>query len=256
MRIPIIAANWKMHKTGGEAAAYVPELAAQLEGKKAGEVVICPPAPVIGLIARPCKEHGIRLGAQNMHWENSGAFTGEVSPVLLNDLGVQYVIVGHSERRQLFGETDQQVCRKVKAAFANEMVPIICVGETMQQRQAKQTEDVVGEQVNAALSCLDPSHVRRTVIAYEPVWAIGSGLAATGEDANTVALFIRKLLGDRFSLKVARDVRIQYGGSVKPENIGDFMGQSDIDGALVGGASLEPAIFAALVNNGLGAATP
>jgi triosephosphate isomerase len=252
MRIPIIAANWKMNKTSGEAVTFVKELAEQLDGEKTVETVICPPAPLISLIAEPCREHDIKLGAQNMHWEVSGAFTGENSPLLLKDLGVQYVIVGHSERRQLFGETDQQVCRKGKAAFAHEMIPIICVGETLQQRQAGQTEEVVGEQVINALSCLDPSFVRRTVIAYEPIWAIGSGLAATGEDANRVAQYIRKVLVDKFSLKVGRDVRIQYGGSVKPGNIREFMNQSDIDGALVGGASLDPAVFAALVYNAVG----
>jgi triosephosphate isomerase (TIM) len=253
MRVPIIAANWKMNKTAGEAVAYIYELAKTLDSSRAVETLVCPPAPLLSVLAGPCRDNGIKLGAQNMHWETSGAYTGEISPLLLKDLGVQYVIVGHSERRQLFGETDQYVGRKVQAAFAHELVPIVCVGETLQQRQAGQTEAVVGEQVTAALGCLDPSFVRRTVIAYEPVWAIGSGLAASGEDANRVALYIRKVLGEIFSLKVARDVRIQYGGSVKPENILDYLDESEIDGALVGGASLNPSEFAALVGRVAGA---
>ena len=176
------------------------------------------------------------------------AFTGEVSPVLLKDMGVQYVICGHSERRQFFAETDQQVARKVKAAFAAEMIPIVCVGETLQQRKANQTADVVSEQITIALDGLDPSQVRRIVIAYEPVWAIGSGLAATGADAGAVAQQIRKLIGEMFSLRTARDVRIQYGGSVKPDNILEFMNEPEIDGALVGGASLDATVFAGIVN--------
>ena len=167
---------------------------------------------------------------------------------------MQYVIIGHSERRQLFGETDQQVARKVKAAFAHELVPIICVGETQQQRQGGQTMAVISEQVTAALTGLDPSQARKAVIAYEPVWAIGSGQAATGKDAAEVAQHIRKVLGEMFSLKLARDVRIQYGGSVKPDNIQEFMQEPEIDGALVGGASLDAEQFAGIIHNALGAA--
>jgi triosephosphate isomerase len=187
-----------------------------------------------------------------MYWETAGAFTGEVSPLLLRDLEVQYVIVGHSERRQTFAETDQNVSRKVKAAFAADLVPIVCVGETLQQRQSGRTEAVVEEQVAAAVGGLDPSQVRRLVIAYEPVWAIGSGLPANAGDAERVAIFIRRQIGNLFSLKVARDVRIQYGGSVKPENIADFMSSAEIDGALVGGASLDAAVFTAIIEAGLG----
>lgn len=254
MRIPIIAANWKMHKTSGEATAFVRQLAAGLSANGAMETVICPPCPLLAVIAESCHEYGLKLGAQNMYWETAGAFTGEVSPLLLKDLGVHYVIVGHSERRQIFAETDQHVSRKVRAAFAHELVPIVCVGETLQQRNAGQTESIVGEQVAAALNGLDPSQARRTVIAYEPVWAIGSGLAATGEDAGGAARHIRKIVGEMFSLKVARDIRIQYGGSVKPDNIRDFMRESEIDGALVGGASLDASMFAAIVQNALGVA--
>ncbi|MDW7651295.1 MAG: triose-phosphate isomerase [Bacillota bacterium] len=253
MRTPIIAANWKMHKTVREAVSFVEELGNKLEADSV-ETVICPPFPLLGVIAQACREHGLRLGAQNMHWESSGAFTGETSPALLHDMGVDYVIVGHSERRQLFGETDQNVSRKVKAAFAHDLTPIICVGETLQQHKAGQTTDVVTEQVTSALNGLDPSQARKAVIAYEPVWAIGSGLAATGRDAAEVAQWIRKLTGDMFSLKVARDLRIQYGGSVKPENTREFINEPDIDGALVGGASLDPEAFAAIVHGAVGVA--
>lgn len=251
MRIPIIAANWKMHKNVQEAAAFVEDLGAQLEADGV-ETVICPPCPLLGLIAGACKQYGFRLGAQNMFYESSGAYTGEVSPLLLRDLGAQYVIIGHSERRQFFGETDQNVARKVKAAYAHDLIPIVCVGETLQQRQAELTMDVVGEQITLALNGLDPSLVRRIVIAYEPVWAIGSGLAATAADAALVAGGIRKLIGEMYSLKVARDIRIQYGGSVKPDNIREFMREPEIDGALVGGASLDPKIFAAIIHSAVG----
>lgn len=256
MRIPIIAANWKMHKNSEEAVAFVNQLGKHLKAEEVVEIVICPPYPLLALIAESCREHGFKLGAQNMFWETAGAFTGEVSPLLLKDLGVQYVIVGHSERRQLFGETDQQVSRKVKAAFAHELVPIVCVGETLQQRKAEQTSNIVAEQVGIALSGLDPSRIRRLVLAYEPVWAIGSGLAASSADTAQVVRNIRKVIGEMVSLKVARDIRIIYGGSVKPGNIGEFLQETEIDGALVGGASLDPSFFAAIVQNGLEATTP
>ena len=251
MRVPIIAAYWKMHKTVQEAVDYVEQLAGLL-AKGNVETVICPPFPLLGFVAEACRQHGLRLGAQNMHWEEAGAFTGEVSPLLLKDLAVDYVIIGHSERRQLFGETDQQVARKVKAAFAYDLTPILCVGETLHQREAEQTLQVIAEQVRIGLEGLDPSQVRRVVVAYEPVWAIGSGLAATGADAQAAAKQIRKTDAEIFSLKAARDVRIQYGGSVKPDNIVDFMQQEEIDGALVGGAGLDAEVFASLINRAQG----
>jgi len=245
MRIPIIAANWKMHKTTAEAEGFFARFG-QLFEPAGTEVVICPPFPLLGLAAVQCRRLSLRLGAQNMYWENTGAFTGEVSPLLLRDLGVQYVIVGHSERRQLFGETDQDVSRKVIAALAADLTPIVCVGETLVQHKAGRSALVVEEQLTAALHNLDPSQVRRLVIAYEPVWAIGSGLPATPADAGLMALHIRKKIGDLFSLKVARDARIQYGGSVHPGNIAEFMASPEIDGVLVGGASLDADGFAAL----------
>jgi triosephosphate isomerase len=251
MRTPVIAANWKMHKNGAETEDFFAEFGSLYEPAGA-EVVICPSFPLLGLAAAHCRQLALCLGAQNMHWETAGAFTGEVSPHLLRDLGVQYVIIGHSERRQLFAETDQNVARKVKAALSADMTPIVCVGETLAQRQAGQTMAVVGEQVTSALHNLDPSQVRRLVIAYEPVWAIGSGLPATPDDAEAVARQIRKNIADLFSLKVSRDTRIQYGGSVKPENIARFMAGPEIDGVLVGGASLDAAGFAALIKAAAG----
>lgn len=246
MRVPIIAANWKMHKTVQEAVDYVEQLAGLL-AKGNVETVICPPFPLLGFVAEACRQHGLRLGAQNMHWEEAGAYTGEVSPLMLKELAVDYVILGHSERRQLFAETDRQIARKVKTAFRHDLIPILCVGETLSQRQAGQAATVVSEQVAAALSGLDPSQVRRLIVAYEPVWAIGSGLAATAGDAGEMAALIRKIIGEMFSLKTDRDVRIIYGGSVTEENCGDFIKEPEIDGALVGGASLDAARFAGII---------
>ena len=247
MRIPLIAANWKMHKTMRESLAFVDQFASLIHTGNI-ESVICPASPYISVLHERCRSYGLRLGAQNMYWENSGAYTGEISPLMLKDLEVDYVIIGHSERRQLFAETDKHVALKINAAYRHDISPILCVGETLQQRQAAQTIGVITEQVTVALAGLEPSQVRRLVIAYEPVWAIGSGLAATGRDANIVGEHIRTLIGEMFSLEVARDTRVLYGGSVKSDNINEFMQETEIDGALVGGASLDPVSFAALVN--------
>lgn len=248
MRLPIIAANWKMYKTTAEALDFLDRFAALA---KAGntEIVICPPFPLLCAVAQRCRQSGLKLGAQNMFWQMSGSYTGEVSPRHLTDLGVQYVILGHSERRQHFGETDEDVSRKVKAAFDADLTPIVCVGETWPERLAGLTAKVVRGQLASALRDLDPSQVRRVVVAYEPVWAIGSGQPATRNDAEQAALELRRQIGEQFSLKVARDVRLQYGGSVNRENIREFMDSLEIDGALVGGASLEAGSFAALVNS-------
>jgi triosephosphate isomerase len=246
MRTPIIAANWKMNKTTGETEQFFQQFTT-ITDPGSVEVVFCPSFPLLAVCGRLCREKGFRLGAQNMHWETAGAYTGEVSPLLLQDLGAQYVIVGHSERRQLFAETDRGVARKVKSAFAADLIPIVCVGETLKERQSGETDRVVAEQLTAALTDLDPSQVRRLVIAYEPVWAIGSGLAATLADAGWVATQIRKLVGEKFSRRVARDVRIQYGGSVSTDNIMEFISHPEIDGALVGGASLDAGAFAGII---------
>lgn len=247
MRKPVIAGNWKMHKTSAEARAFFRALKAAKETKGV-ETVICAPFTALPALVEAAKDSGIGIGAQNMHWEEKGAFTGEISPVMLKDLGVQYVILGHSERRSYFAETDETVNKKVHAAFAHELIPIICVGETLEEREAGQTKQVVGQQVEKALAGLASEQVKRVIIAYEPVWAIGSGKASTADDAQEVIGFIRKMVANQYDQQVANEVRIQYGGSVKPDNIGAFLDQPDIDGALVGGASLEPESFDRLVS--------
>jgi len=248
MRVPIIATNWKMYKTTAEAQDFLGKFSGMVTAGKI-EVVICPPFTLLCAVAALCRQSGLKLGAQNMFWEMSGPYTGEVSPRHLADLGVHYVLLGHSERRQHFDETEEDISRKVKAAFAADLTPIVCVGESWPERLAGQTANVVQRQLASALRDLDPSQVRRVVVAYEPVWAIGSGLPAARNDAEQAALELRRQIGEQFSLKVARDVRIQYGGSVNPENIREFMGSPEIDGALVGGASLNAESFAALVSS-------
>ncbi len=247
MRRPIIAGNWKMYKTIEEAIALVSELSDLIEGVTEVEVVVCPPFTALEAVLEAVEGTNIGVGAQNMHWEAEGAFTGEVSPVMLKEMGCKYVILGHSERRQYFGETDENVNKKVRAAFKHGLVPIVCVGERLEQREQGITEKVVRTQVMGALAGLESSQVGSLVIAYEPVWAIGTGRTASDEDAQEVISLIRNLLAGMSGRGPAEQVRIQYGGSVKPENISGLMRQRDIDGALVGGASLEAGNFAAIV---------
>jgi triosephosphate isomerase len=192
----------------------------------------------------------VKVGAQNMHFEESGAFTGEISPVALKDLGVTYVILGHSERRQLFGESDEFVHSKVHSAFGHDLIPIVCVGETLEQREADETNKIVREQVEKDLAGLTEEQAQQAVIAYEPIWAIGTGKSSSAEDANQVCSYIRSVIADNFTEETAQKVRIQYGGSVKPHNIDGYLRQSDIDGALVGGASLESESFLQLLEAG------
>jgi len=247
MRTPIIAGNWKMNKTIAEAVALVKEITPQLAAIPGVEKVVCPPFTALSAVKEAIGEAEIGLGAQNMYWQESGAFTGEVSPLMLAGL-CQYVILGHSERRQFFGETDNGVNRKIVAAFAHGLLPIVCVGESLAQRQAGQTEEWVTDQVQAALMGLPADQVRRLIVAYEPIWAIGTGVPATAEDADAViAGTIRGALAEMYGDEVAQAVRVQYGGSVKPANISDFMARPAIDGALVGGASLNGDDFVALV---------
>ncbi|HEY8530022.1 MAG TPA: triose-phosphate isomerase [Paenibacillaceae bacterium] len=245
-RIPIIAGNWKMHKTAGEAVAFVREVKgkAEIEGV---ESVICAPFTALPALAEAVKGTTLKLGAQNLHFADQGAYTGEISGAMLKEFGVTYVIVGHSERRQYFAETDETVNRKVHAAFRHGLVPIICVGELLEEREAGKTRDVVRRQTEAAFAGLTAEQAARAVVAYEPVWAIGTGRASTAEDANEVIGFIRSVIAERFGADAAARVRIQYGGSVKPETVPDFMRQPEIDGALVGGASLDPASYIRLV---------
>lgn len=247
MRTPFVAGNWKMNKTGEEARALVAELLPGLQSVSSIDRAVCPPFPYLLLLGNMLAGSGVGLGAQNMYWEESGAFTGEVSPKMVAEF-CQYVILGHSERRQYFGETDETVNRKVKAAYAVGLTPIVCVGETLTENTSGQTGAVVERQVREGLKGLTPEQAKTLVIAYEPVWAIGTGLAATAEGANAVlANHIRPVLREMFNDEVAQAVRIQYGGSVNAKNAAEFFAQPDIDGALVGGASLKPADFIAIV---------
>jgi len=247
VRKPVVAGNWKMNKTVGEAVDLARELIAQIQPYVGVERVLCPPSVALTSVAPWLKDTGIGLGAQNMHWENSGPFTGEVSPPMLAGL-CQYVILGHSERRQYFGETDEGVNKKVKAALAHGLTPIVCVGENLAENEAGKTAEVVTRQTRAAYENLSADDALKTIIAYEPVWAIGTGRAATPAGANAViGLHIRGLISDLYSSSVADSIRVQYGGSVTAANAADLMAQPDIDGALVGGASLKPQEFAAIV---------
>lgn len=249
MRRRIIAGNWKMNKTRDQAVDLVGDLKEMLADVGDVEVVVCPPFTALDAVREALRGSNIELGAQNMYWEEEGAFTGEISPLMLRNLGCTYVILGHSERRTYFGETDEGVNRKVKSALANGLLPIICVGETLEQRDAGKTEEVVVRQTKAALSGVKTNGAERIVIAYEPVWAIGTGRNASADEANRVIHLIRQSVAEVFNERIAQEVRIQYGGSVKPQNIADFLGQPDIDGALVGGASLDAASFAAIVKS-------
>jgi triosephosphate isomerase (TIM) len=250
MRKPIIAGNWKMHKTASEAKTFTEEVKGLVPDTDKVDSVICAPALFLENLVEQTKESKVSIGAQNMHFEESGAFTGEVSPVALADIGVEYVIIGHSERREMFNETDDSVNKKTLAAFKHNLTPIVCVGETLEQRENNETKDLVGAQVKQALTGLTEDQVKQTVIAYEPIWAIGTGKSSTAEDANEVCAHIRQVVASEFSQGAADSVRVQYGGSVKPNNIKEYMAQSDIDGALVGGASLEPQSFLQLLEAG------
>lgn len=250
MRKPIIAGNWKMHKTLEEAKSFVKEVKSLVPPQDKVDSVICAPALFLGQLVELAEGSELKIGAQNMHFEESGAYTGEISPVALADIGVDYVIIGHSERREMFAETDETVNKKVLAAFKHELTPIVCVGESLAEREAGKTNEIVGEQVKKALAGVDESAVKNIVIAYEPIWAIGTGKSSSPEDANEVCAHIRGVIADIYSDDVANEVRIQYGGSVKPENIKDFLNQPEIDGALVGGASLEPRSFLQLLEEG------
>jgi triosephosphate isomerase len=251
MRRPIIAANWKMYKTHLEAIQTVQKLSYLLDKKDAEvvEVVICPPFTALRSIQTLLEADRLTygLGAQDVHWEEKGAFTGEISPPMLAALKCQYVIVGHSERRQFFGETDETAAKKVRSVFGAGMVPILCVGESLEEREGGRTDAKVIGQVKAALGGIDAAAAAGLVIAYEPIWAIGTGRNATPSDAGEVIGLIRRTVGEMFSSESAESARIQYGGSVKPGNIREFMAHPEIDGALVGGASLDPEEFALIV---------
>jgi triosephosphate isomerase (TIM) len=252
-RKPIIAGNWKMYKTAAEALALVNALTKELVGvtESDAEVVVCPPFTALYAVGTMLQGSSISLGAQNVHWEKEGAFTGEVSAPMLKESAVRYAIVGHSERRQYFGETNDGVNKRAKAALANGIRPIICVGETLAQREAGHREVIVRDHIAGALAGFTKDGMLESIIAYEPVWAIGTGKTATPAQAQEVHAFIRELLAAMFDSSVADRVRIQYGGSVKSANAKELLGQPDIDGALVGGASLDPKGFADIVKAAL-----
>ncbi|MEW6375866.1 MAG: triose-phosphate isomerase [Thermodesulfobacteriota bacterium] len=246
-RIPFIAGNWKMNKTVEEALDLVRQLKASISEVKEVEVAVAPPFTALYAVQKELKGSSIRLAAQNLFYEDKGAYTGEVSPLMLKEVGCQYVIIGHSERRQFFGETDETVNRRIKAALIQSLKVIFCVGETLKEREGGKTFSVIERQVEDGLKDLGEKEVKSIVIAYEPVWAIGTGRTATPQQAEEVHRFIREKIKRLCSQKMAEAVRIQYGGSVTPENIKGLMDQENIDGALVGGASLKAETFSKIV---------
>lgn len=250
MRKPIMGGNWKMNKTAREAVQTMEDLRERMEGLEGIEVVVFPPFTVLGLAEKILRDSSIGLGAQNMHWEAGGSYTGEISAPMLVDLGCRYVILGHSERRQYFGESDERVNKKIKSALTFELIPVVCVGETLKERKEGSFKRVVETQLNFCLKGIGPEEAERMVIAYEPVWAIGTGVTATPEQAEEMHSFVRGLLAKLFGEDLADSMRIQYGGSVKLQNIKELMREPDIDGALVGGASLDASSFARIVKYG------
>lgn len=247
MRKAVIAGNWKMNKTPSQALKLVEELKPLVCDAKC-EVVICPTFICLSDVVKACLGTNIKVGAQNMYFEESGAYTGEVSPSMLEELGVSYVIIGHSERRQYFSETDQAVNKKIKKAFEHKLIPIVCCGETLCERESSITKEVLGRQIKLAFEGLHSELMENVIIAYEPIWAIGTGKTATDEQANETIGYIREVVSKMFGTKVSEKVRIQYGGSVKPSTIKAQMAKPEIDGALVGGASLKAVDFSAIVN--------
>lgn len=247
MRKTIIAGNWKMHKTLKEGQELVVALRRELYQVENIDIVVCPPFTSLSYLADALETSNIMIGAQDVYWQEEGAFTGEVSAVMLKDAGCKYVIIGHSERRQFFGETNQAVNNKLKAALKQGLTPIVCVGESLKEREAGKTFGVLEDHINNGLSEISELDVLKLAVAYEPVWAIGTGKTATPAQAQEAHKYIRGLLEKLYNNKVAASVRIQYGGSVKPDNIAELMQQPDVDGALVGGASLKADSFASIV---------
>jgi triosephosphate isomerase (TIM) len=246
-RAPFVAANWKMHQTREPAERLARDVVRSVAEIRGVDIAICPPVTALDVVGRVLKGTSLLLGAQTMHEELKGAFTGEVSAPMLVDVGCRCVILGHSERRQLFGETDESVGRKVRTAIAHQLIPIVCVGETLAERDGGRTDELVTHQVEVALGGAGEPQGAPLVIAYEPIWAIGTGRTATGGEANRIAVLIRRLVASRLGAAAGNAVRVLYGGSVKPDNIREFMEQPDVDGSLVGGASLDAQAFAAIV---------
>ena len=248
MRKPVIAGNWKMYKTRMDTRAFFEAFKPLVAAANHCEIIVAPPFTCLESAVEATRDSSIGIAAQNMHWEREGAFTGEISARMLTDIGCQGVIIGHSERRQYFCETDESVNRKTKAALAAGLTPIVCVGETLAEREADHTKSVLKRQFEGAMATLTGENFSRILLAYEPVWAIGTGRTATPEIAAEAHSYLRELAASRFTLLRASALRILYGGSVKPDNIRGLMAQVEIDGALVGGASLDPQSFASIVN--------
>jgi triosephosphate isomerase len=247
MRKYIIAGNWKMNKTGAETIQLVNALAPRVANLNRVDVVICPPFTVLSQASAAIKNSNIGLGAQNMYWEDSGAFTGEISAAMLKNAGCQYVIIGHSERRQFFGETNQTVNKKTQKALSAGLLPIVCVGELLEERQSGITEKVINSQMVEGLAGISSEDMKKVIIAYEPVWAIGTGVTATPEQAEAVHAFIRGLIEKLYNKNIAAGLRIQYGGSMKAENTEELLNQPDIDGGLIGGAALKADSFLGII---------
>ena len=247
MRIPVIAGNWKMNKHIVESVSLVKELKDFVRGIKGVDIVICPPFTSLCLVKEIINGTNIHLGAQNMYWETKGAFTGEISPLMLKDVGCEYVILGHSERRGYYKETSEEVANKTKAAFLANLIPIVCVGENLEERESGKTESIIEQEIMALFPKVDSTLAARMIVAYEPIWAIGTGKSSSPQDANLIIKFIRTLFSAKYGEKIAERIRILYGGSVNHKNIDEFMNESDIDGALVGGASLHALSFSQIV---------
>ena len=248
MRKKVIAGNWKMNMLPNETINFIEGLSQEIKDVK-NEIILCVPYTDLFYALLTAQNTNIKIGAQNMHWKEKGAYTGEISGQMLKSIGVEYVIIGHSERRQYFAETDETVNLKVKSALENNLKPIICVGETLEQREHGETEKIIESQIKLALKDLTKEQIRAIIIAYEPVWAIGTGKTATPEEANNVIKYIRKQIKELYNEEIAENIIIQYGGSVKASNAEELFNMSDIDGGLVGGASLKPEEFAKIVTS-------
>ncbi|MFO8052782.1 MAG: triose-phosphate isomerase [Candidatus Omnitrophota bacterium] len=249
MRKPFIAGNWKMNKTAAEAADLASKLKENVGEFKDADILICPPYTSLSAAQEAIKDSVIELGAQNMHWQDKGAFTGEVSAAMLKGAGIKFVIIGHSERRKYFSETNQEVNKKIKSAISADLLPIVCVGETLEQREQGKEKEVIEKQLTEGFNSLTEDDLEKVTVAYEPVWAIGTGKTATGEQADQMHSFIRNWFRENFSDQAAEKIRLLYGGSVKPANIQELISKENIDGALVGGASLKAQDFTAIIKN-------
>ena len=248
MRKKVIAGNWKMNMNQKNTKEFIRKLASNLDPQNDANIILCVPFVHLAYAIEAIRETKIKIGAQNMHWKEKGAYTGEISPNMLKEMGVEYVIIGHSERRKYFAETDESVNKKIKSALENELIPIVCVGETLEQKERMETEEVITNQVGLALEGLTNEEVKRVIIAYEPIWAIGTGKTATSEDANSSIIAIRRKIANNYKKSIADNVIILYGGSMNSKNANELLKTSDIDGGLIGGASLKIDEFTKIIN--------